>query len=245
MIVRVCPNCGKHNAEKGVNCIDCGTTLSIKTLMDTESGQFLHEKLAEQHEKLPVQQMTLKYAQLIVKDETPAKLILETNPLSRRKPSIGCFTTYILIAIITSSLTYMFINKNVGWVCFFLTVCLTIYLIYKSVKIYSNAANNTTTIIIDLDYGKVTRIKAIPGRPDEQAELSLNQVSKISLFSAYSHSHAAFKEAVVTLTKGDETEFVINSSRYDEMKLFAQKIAALINKPIEDKQMDKFEDLPI
>lgn len=38
MKVRVCPNCGKHNPENIVNCNDCGTTLSMKTLVDIEEG---------------------------------------------------------------------------------------------------------------------------------------------------------------------------------------------------------------
>jgi ribosomal protein S27AE len=37
--VRVCPKCGKHNLENAWHCIDCGTTLSVKTLMDVEDGQ--------------------------------------------------------------------------------------------------------------------------------------------------------------------------------------------------------------
>lgn len=44
MKVRVCPNCGKHNDESAFNCIGCGTTLSLKTLMDTDSGQLLNVK---------------------------------------------------------------------------------------------------------------------------------------------------------------------------------------------------------
>ena len=37
--VRVCPECSKHNQENAWHCIDCGTTLSVKTLMDVEDGQ--------------------------------------------------------------------------------------------------------------------------------------------------------------------------------------------------------------
>ena len=41
MKVRVCPKCGKHNLENAWQCIDCGATLSMKTLMDTEIGELL------------------------------------------------------------------------------------------------------------------------------------------------------------------------------------------------------------
>lgn len=39
MKVRVCPECGKHNSENAWHCLDCGTTLSMKTLVDVEDGQ--------------------------------------------------------------------------------------------------------------------------------------------------------------------------------------------------------------
>ncbi len=42
MKVRVCPACGKVNKEDAFNCVDCEQTLSIKTLMDTDSEQFLN-----------------------------------------------------------------------------------------------------------------------------------------------------------------------------------------------------------
>lgn len=38
MKVRVCPQCGKHNAENSFNCSDCGETLSMNTLMEIEEG---------------------------------------------------------------------------------------------------------------------------------------------------------------------------------------------------------------
>lgn len=44
MKVRVCPKCGKHNDESAFSCIDCGTTLSLKTLVDLDSGKFLNVK---------------------------------------------------------------------------------------------------------------------------------------------------------------------------------------------------------
>lgn len=40
MKARICPECGKHNPENAFNCVACGATLSIKTLVDTESRQF-------------------------------------------------------------------------------------------------------------------------------------------------------------------------------------------------------------
>lgn len=41
MHVRVCPKCGKHNLQDAWSCVDCNETLSIKTVMDTETGQWL------------------------------------------------------------------------------------------------------------------------------------------------------------------------------------------------------------
>jgi transcription elongation factor Elf1 len=50
MKVRVCPKCEKHNLENAFNCIDCGTTLSIKTLLDTETGEMNVKPLAGEKE---------------------------------------------------------------------------------------------------------------------------------------------------------------------------------------------------
>lgn len=59
MKVRVCPKCGKHNLENAWHCADCGVTLSVKTLIDTEDAQsaaksalsnisqYFHEDVAE------------------------------------------------------------------------------------------------------------------------------------------------------------------------------------------------------
>ena len=43
MKVRVCPQCGKHNSENTFNCIHCGETLSVNTLVDeqSENARFL------------------------------------------------------------------------------------------------------------------------------------------------------------------------------------------------------------
>lgn len=38
MKVRVCPECGKHNPENAWNCVECGSTLSVKTVMATDPG---------------------------------------------------------------------------------------------------------------------------------------------------------------------------------------------------------------
>jgi len=43
MEVKVCPKCGKHNSNIAWKCINCGEMLSVKTLMDTDSGQLLSE----------------------------------------------------------------------------------------------------------------------------------------------------------------------------------------------------------
>ena len=37
MKIKLCPQCGKQNDVNAWNCVDCGATLSMKTLTDTES----------------------------------------------------------------------------------------------------------------------------------------------------------------------------------------------------------------
>ena len=39
MDVRICPKCKTHNFEDAFSCKDCGTTLSVKTLWETDSDE--------------------------------------------------------------------------------------------------------------------------------------------------------------------------------------------------------------
>jgi hypothetical protein len=39
MQIRLCPECGKVNDENAWNCVNCGTTLGIETLMDAAQAQ--------------------------------------------------------------------------------------------------------------------------------------------------------------------------------------------------------------
>lgn len=39
MKVRICPNCNKQNLENAFNCANCGTTLSVSTLVEVEFSQ--------------------------------------------------------------------------------------------------------------------------------------------------------------------------------------------------------------
>jgi hypothetical protein len=50
MKVRVCPKCRKHNLENAWSCIDCGATLSVKTLVDIEEAQSSAGPIAGQPE---------------------------------------------------------------------------------------------------------------------------------------------------------------------------------------------------
>jgi hypothetical protein len=36
MKIKICPKCGKQNDEDAWNCVDCGTTLSMKTLVEVD-----------------------------------------------------------------------------------------------------------------------------------------------------------------------------------------------------------------
>lgn len=251
MKVRVCPKCGKHNSENAVNCSDCGTTLSIKTLIDTESREVVKEKE-------PSKQVALKYSQLIIKDESPAKLILETNPLKpnsvyRSEPSIVWIGVIALIA--SALLTSLFVyqgkpSRGDFYLFLIITVIIMLILIFMRDKLYRlfekfRDTRHTTTITIDFDYNKVIHAKSIQGRMSDQRELSFTQIGKITLFSIdYSPMSPNLWPSVMAFTLLDDSNFVINSGQHDEMKFLGDKFSALIEKPLEEKYVNTPKDFP-
>ena len=84
-----------------------------------------------------------------------------------------------------------------------------------------------------LSYQKITRTKTDPKRPSEQTELHLSQVKDITLFSVdYSPMPENQWPSVVAFTLLDNSSFVFDSGRRDEMEPLANKISGLIEKPI-------------
>lgn len=50
MKIRLCPKCGKQNDENAWNCADCGTTLSMNTIVDSNDVEVKKEELIHIHE---------------------------------------------------------------------------------------------------------------------------------------------------------------------------------------------------
>jgi hypothetical protein len=60
MKIKLCPECGKHNTESAWSCVDCGKTLSLKTLIDTEAQEATLGTYADQYE---LSQLSPRYLQ--------------------------------------------------------------------------------------------------------------------------------------------------------------------------------------
>ena len=137
---------------------------------------------------------------LILKEETPDRLVYVTNPENRKG---NIFTNWI--------------KKD----------------------------KSEMTIILDLRYQKVTRTKTDPKHQVEQTELHLSQVKDIALFSVdYSPMPENQWPSVVAFTLLDDSSFVFNSGRRDEMKPLADKISGLIEKSVEGKIVFTPKDFP-
>src|SRR3989304_3723689 len=89
-----------------------------------------HQRVTHTVGRLQVTKEKLNMAEFIVREETPTKLILETDPSYAKQP-IGCFTFLVLILLIISTLIYVFLDQTFGRVAFFLTGCLAVFLVYK------------------------------------------------------------------------------------------------------------------
>ena len=76
--------------------------------------------------------MNRSISELYIKNETPNELVLETS-LEHRKIPVFKYLVWIVFAIVLSTLGYMYIHKTLGWLGFFLSGCLIIYVIYSSI----------------------------------------------------------------------------------------------------------------
>ncbi len=102
-----------------------------------------------------------------------------------------------------------------------------------------------TTVIFDLRSQNITRSKTEPKHPMEQIELSLTQVKDITLFSVdYSPMPTEAWPSVVALTLLDDSSFVFDSGRRDEMKPLADKISRVINISVEERTVFSPKDFP-
>ena len=167
-------------------------------------------------------------AEFIVREETPTKLILETDPSYAKQP-IGCFTFLVLILLIISTLIYVFLDQTFGRVAFFLTGCLAVFLVYK--KIYPT----TKHIIFDLDSGKVIRFNSVGKGNKKSTETLLSQVSKIT-YVFEKELNSPHPSAAVLLFLEDKTSVLINFGEPAEIKPFAEKIVSLLKKPLEEHE---------
>jgi hypothetical protein len=217
----------------------------MNTQKETESGE--------------VVQVTLEHAQLIIKEETPTKLILETNPSRpntayRRETSLAL---NIIIASIASGLIVFalpsFSKMNmfvVGLLFIVLVFVIFVLLMYLSQKILdlfqkSRDGHHITTITIEADHNRVNYTKSSKGSVSDKRELSFDQVDKVTLFSVdYSPMPERQWPSVIAFNLTDNSNFIINSGHREEMKFIANKIVSLIEKSLEEKYVGSPKELP-
>ena len=105
--------------------------------------------------------------------------------------------------------------------------------------------NSETTVVLDLTYQKITQSKNTPKQPTEQTSLSLDQIKNITLYSVdYSPMPEDQWPSAMTFVLQNDSTFVFNSGRRDEMKLLTDKISKLIEKSVEEKFVSTPKDLP-
>jgi hypothetical protein len=142
----------------------------------------------------------MNMATLILKEETPDRLVYVTNRESRKG------------------------NIITNWI---------------------KKDDSETTVILDLRYQQINRTKTNPKRPIEQVKINFSQVKNIILFSIdYSPMPVEQWPSVVAFTLLDESRFVFDSGRRDEMQPLAEKISRLIEITAEEKIVFTPKDFP-
>jgi len=105
--------------------------------------------------------------------------------------------------------------------------------------------NSETTIILDINYQKISRTKTTSKQPVEQTSIPFDQVKNITLYSVdYSPMPEFQWPAAITFDLVGGLKFAFNSSQLGEMESLANKIAKLINKSVEEKNVNNPKDFP-
>jgi hypothetical protein len=108
-----------------------------------------------------------------------------------------------------------------------------------------NRKKGETTIVLDLSYKRITRTKTTPQHSDEQTALSFDQVKTITIFSAdYSPIPENQWPSQMVFVLLDDSNFVFNSGRRDEMKPLADKMASLVGLSAEEKFVSSPKEFP-
>ena len=185
--------------------------------------------------------MNRSISELYIKNETPNELVLETS-IEHRKIPVFKYLVWIVFAIVLSTLGYMYIHKTLGWLGFFLSGCLIIYVIYSSIT----TSTRNKTVVIDLDKGKVTFEKTMLWRSPETIELAMDQVGQITIFTVdYSPMPPEKWDSVTTLNRKDDLGYqVVNSGQRQAMQLFAEKLSQFIGKSVEEKIVSTTREFP-
>ena len=164
-------------------------------------------------------------AEFIIREDTTTRLTLETDPSNIKQPT-GCFISLGAVLLIVSSLIYVFLDQTFGWMSFFLTGCLAIFLIYK--KIYPTIKH----IIFDFSSGKIIRFNSIGRRTKNSHEILFSQISKVVY--VYFESQTITNLAAAVLVLQDKRTLLVNEGAPTEIKPFAEKIANSLHVPIEE-----------
>lgn len=107
MNIRICPKCGKHNPESAWSCVDCGETLSLKTLVDANNTELISEiseNIRLQIEKTKA--LKLKAAMQIKSAEEKQE---------NKKLPFAIYVIYVISALMTN---WIFSTLTVGAIVF-------------------------------------------------------------------------------------------------------------------------------
>lgn len=102
--VRICPNCERHNPPDSWNCIDCGRTLSIKSIVNADDFLFDRSSQEEKHAKPEAQSEQLSIQQELENYFDEHEATLKRVRKVEVAPIVFMFSFIVLILILVFSL---------------------------------------------------------------------------------------------------------------------------------------------
>lgn len=204
-----------------------------------------------------MENLSLEKAQFTIKEDSPTKLILETN---RAEPKTVYQKDFPLsFSIVLAAMLSGFITLNLqGTVkpgqivllfpILFFAIFLTLhYIANQSLAVYANnkVYGYKTIITINVENHKITKTETNKRVALLQAEYAFKQVEQITIFCIDQSPMPEDQWAsVVSFSLTDHDHMVVNSGPYAAMNALADKLETLTNIAKEKKLVGSIAELP-
>ena len=204
-----------------------------------------------------MENLSLENAQFTIKEDTPTKLILETNPAEPKtiyQKSFPLVLSIVIAAMLSGLIAINFMKSMKQGlivllfpILFFAILLILNYVANQSLAVYANnkVYGYKTITTIDAENHKITKTETNKRVALLQAEYDFEQVKQIVIFCVDQSPMPEHRWAsVVAFSLGDHDHMVVNSGPYAAMNALADKLETLTNIPKEKKLVGSIAELP-